>query len=712
MKRTLLAITAILGTALAAHASLIFSNSFAYPDGPLVTVSAGSPLGEWITHSGNTTGQVDVVSGKVNLTQSESEDVSTVLTNAAFPTPISSGTIYASFVVNFSQVPNGTGGYFWHFRDTGTFNFRARVWASTNGAAADSFRVGVSVGGNSPVYIPMDLSLNQDYKLVVRYNLDASTATLWINPTSEASANSVTATDSYAAIPLYNVCLRQAGSNPGIGVLTVDDLLVGTTFGDVSVIGGPPSISAIDNQSIPANSSTGPLAFIVDDVETPAENLVVTGTSDNPTLVPNNPANITFGGSGNNRTVTITPAAGQQGIANISIVVTDGNNDSATNTFRVTVGIPNISAIANQDIKMNTATPAIPFTVGDAETPNSLVVTAASSNPALVQDSKILISGTGTSRTVTITPETDQVGLTTITLTVSDGTLTASSSFIVTVYPELGLWLGDDFTYPDGPIIESSLGFWTAHFGTANDAFVASGRLLLTQTNVDDIRAFFTNSVYAPVTSGIILYSKFTVNFTQLPRGSGGYFAHFKDTGTFNFRARVFAMTNGAAPGKFRLGISNGGFNTANFPQDLDLNTPYTVVTRYNVGTGASTLWINPIAPGSPSVSATDPTTPVDIWNYCFRQDGTSGNIGALYVDDLLVGTAFSDVVPTTPPPTPEPLSIKIVGGNVVLEWTKPAFSLEAASSITGPWSRISGASSPYSAPATDSAKFFRLVYP
>jgi hypothetical protein len=109
----------------------------------------------------------------------------------------------------------------------------------------------------------------------------------------------------------------------------------------------------------------------------------------------------------------------------------------------------------------NTATPAISFTVGDAETPNSLVVTAASSNPALVQDSKVLISGTGTSRTVTITPETDQVGLTTITLTVSDGTLTASSSFIVTVYPERGLWLGDDFTYPDGPIIEEASGFWT-----------------------------------------------------------------------------------------------------------------------------------------------------------------------------------------------------------------------------------------------------------
>ncbi len=190
---------------------------------------------------------------------------------------------------------------------------------------------------------------------------------------------------------------------------------------------------------------------------------------------------------------------------------------------------------------------------------------------------------------------------------------------------------------------------------------------------MDDIRAFFTNSVYAPVTSGIILYSRFTVNFTQLPRGSGGgYFAPYKATGTVNYRARVFAMTNGAAPGKFRLGISNGGFNTVNFPQDLDLNTPYTVVTRYNVGTGASTLWINPIAPGSPSVSATDPATPVDIWNYCFRQDGTSGGIVCAFT-----WTTFWSALRTpmwSRPlrrPTPEPLSVKYV--SATLFWSGPS---------------------------------------
>ena len=55
----------------------------------------------------------------------------------------------------------------------------------------------------------------------------------------------------------------------------------------------------------------GPIAFTVDDDESAAGSLTVSGTSSNQTLVPN--ASIAFGGSGASRTVTVTPAAGQAG---------------------------------------------------------------------------------------------------------------------------------------------------------------------------------------------------------------------------------------------------------------------------------------------------------------------------------------------------------------------------------------------------------------
>ena len=70
------------------------------------------------------------------------------------------------------------------------------------------------------------------------------------------------------------------------------------------------------------------------DTETPVGGLILTGSSSNPTLVPN--GNIVFGGSGANRTVTITPAANQAGAATIAITVSDGEL-AATDTFALSV---------------------------------------------------------------------------------------------------------------------------------------------------------------------------------------------------------------------------------------------------------------------------------------------------------------------------------------------------------------------------------------
>jgi photosystem II stability/assembly factor-like uncharacterized protein len=107
----------------------------------------------------------------------------------------------------------------------------------------------------------------------------------------------------------------------------------------VSLSGGggntAPTISDITNQTINQNSNTGALAFTVGDAETPAASLMLSGSSSNTTLVPN--ANIVFGGSGANRTVTVTPAANQTGTATITVTVTDGGGMTATDTFLLTV---------------------------------------------------------------------------------------------------------------------------------------------------------------------------------------------------------------------------------------------------------------------------------------------------------------------------------------------------------------------------------------
>src|SRR5947209_19871231 len=62
------------------------------------------------------------------------------------------------------------------------------------------------------------------------------------------------------------------------------------------------------------------------------------------------------------------------------------------------------------------------------------MVSGRSSNPVLVPGANILFVGSGSNRTVTLRPATNQFGSTTITLTVSDGDGgTASASFLLTV---------------------------------------------------------------------------------------------------------------------------------------------------------------------------------------------------------------------------------------------------------------------------------------
>jgi glucose/arabinose dehydrogenase len=211
-----------------------------------------------------------------------------------------------------------------------------------------------------------------------------------------------------------------------------------TTAISISTSNTAPTISSISNQNSAMNTPTAAIPFTVDDAGSGPTNLTVSGVSSNLTLVPN--ANIVFGGSGANRTVTITPAAGQSGTATITVKVSDGSLTTST-TFVLTVTFtdtpPTISSIGNQTVNQATPTAAIPFVVGDAETPaGSLTVSGVSTNLTLVPNGNIVFGGSGSNRTVTVTPVANQTGKTLITVTVSDGTLSTNTSFVVTVTPD------------------------------------------------------------------------------------------------------------------------------------------------------------------------------------------------------------------------------------------------------------------------------------
>ena len=107
-----------------------------------------------------------------------------------------------------------------------------------------------------------------------------------------------------------------------------------------------PTVSAVSSRSIQEDSSTGSISFSISDRETSASYLSVYAYSSNPSLVPN--SNISLGGSGSSRTVTVRPAANAYGTATITLSVSDGSNWAST-SFAVTVSAVNDAPVAMSD---------------------------------------------------------------------------------------------------------------------------------------------------------------------------------------------------------------------------------------------------------------------------------------------------------------------------------------------------------------------------
>ena len=751
MKKTILALTLLASAVFGVQAGIIESDDFNYNDGPVAqpTASVSNPASTWFANTGSAAGKEIVVATNTLIVTgvTRTEDMEHTLVGFPYPTNGPVTALYSSYTLNCQGLPTASGTYFSHFTGTNGFQngppnlsgFRARVFASNTNlvtgayAGVGQFFIGIVNSGvssnnvslgNTNYCWPTPLSTNTTYTIVTRYVLATGTSTLWVNPVTEGSASvtdtnllpseplTAAPTNGVLAIDCYG--FRQASGGPTV---VVDSLRIGTIFADVAGANQSPAISSVANQAIPANGNTGPIPFTVEDPETPATLLTVTATSSNPTLVPN--GNIVLGSDigGTNRTATITPAAGLQGITTITLSVSDSVNTSTT-TFTVTVGSPSIGAIANVQVYSNTPVPVILLTVSDAEN-DTLTFTKTSSNPTLVTAGDLVFGSSGSSSNLTITPEPNQIGNATITVSVSDGHTTNSTSFILTVSPIIGVVYNENFAYNDF----SSSGIPNALYQAAGgsggpwghvsgplyelqvtNVNVTSGFAYIVGTNNEDLGADFIGSTVYQGTNGLVFYTSFTVNCSFLPSAAGDYFFHLAASGadSSGFHDKIWANKANAALGKFRLGVSNVGGEVQD-PLDLSVGGTYVVVTRFNAGTGLSTLWVNPINEQSSSVVANDTQGASTIGGVALRQ---SSGTGDLAIGPMKVGTQFSDVF--TAPVSPQ-LTYVISGGNIILSWNNPLFVLQSASNVNGPYTDLA-ITSP-STNAISGNQFFRLKY-
>jgi hypothetical protein len=121
-------------------------------------------------------------------------------------------------------------------------------------------------------------------------------------------------------------------------------------------------------------------------------------------------------------------------VVRIVVVTNRGYNIGAVQVAGVNDKFPpEITPLVDQTAPVGTTTSAQAFKISDPDTAVAgLTVTAKSDNQTLVPDANIRLTGTTTTRSITVKPASAAAGSANITVSVSDGTNTVSRTFKVT----------------------------------------------------------------------------------------------------------------------------------------------------------------------------------------------------------------------------------------------------------------------------------------
>jgi VCBS repeat-containing protein len=405
-----------------------------------VNMGADAPI---IGSIENNTVQEDSVTGPINFIVADIDTPLADLTLSGLsnnPTLVPESDIVfggsgANRTVTVTPAPNQSG--------TATITITVNDGVLTT---SKTFTLTVNAVNDTPLLASIsDQSLNED---------NSTGAIAFTVSDVETSAGELTlagGSNNPTLVPESNIVFGGSGANRTVTVtptpnqsgtatisITVNDGALTTTktfVVTVNAVNDTPTLSVISDQSISEDGSTGLVALMLGDLDNDPGSLTLSGTSNNPTLVPE--GNIVFGGSGANRTVTVTPTPNQSGTATISITVNDGAL-TTTKTFVVTVNAindtPTLSVISDQSISEDGSTGLVALMLGDLDNdPGSLTLSGTSNNPTLVPEGNIVFGGSGANRTVTVTPASNQSGTATISITVNDGALTTTKTFVVTV---------------------------------------------------------------------------------------------------------------------------------------------------------------------------------------------------------------------------------------------------------------------------------------
>ncbi len=235
-------VTMLALTGATAWAQLLFEENFNYANGTLLTAT-----GNWSAHSGAgvnaqtaTTGSLTYtgyassgVGNAVSLTTSGEDD------NHPFASPVTSGSVYAAALMNFTATQT-TGDYFFHLNSTPIASaLQGRVFAKKD-PSSTSFAFGVQFGSSGVVYTPFSYSLGTTYLVVVKYTFVAGATNdrvdLFVNPVIGAAEPAPTlthVTPSGTDPASINAVSMRQGTATSAPTVRIDGIRVGTAWNQV-----------------------------------------------------------------------------------------------------------------------------------------------------------------------------------------------------------------------------------------------------------------------------------------------------------------------------------------------------------------------------------------------------------------------------------------------------------------------------------------------
>lgn len=208
--------------------------------------------------------------------------------------------------------------------------------------------------------------------------------------------------------------------------------------------------------------------------------------------------------------------------------------------------------------------------------------------------------------------------------------------------------INDDFNRPDGDLVGTAPtpgpgGVWANHSGSGSFIQISSGQAVVSHGGGSREDA---NSTFELKGSGVLTAAfDIIVNATNaITGGDYEYFAHFFQTGDFNFRSRL-DVVEPTGSGDYTLGISSGTSTAeAVFPTDFNFGDTVSLELGFDFDSGIGSLTV-----GGTTVLGTGVFLSDALDAFALRQSTSSAN-ETILVDNLVVSYV------------PEPTSLALGG--------------------------------------------------